>query len=70
MLPLKRRFCGSQIVIITNYVVVSSVGIKRVVCIQYMFSWGNKTTVCLDTPLIYKHYALDSNFEKPTRTLQ
>ena len=33
MLPLKRGFRDSQIVIITNFVVVSSVGIKRVVCI-------------------------------------
>ena len=31
MLPLKRRFRDSQIVIISNYVVVSSVGIKRFV---------------------------------------
>ena len=31
----KRRFRDSQIVIITNYVVVSSVGIKRVVRILY-----------------------------------
>ena len=32
MLPLKRRFRDSQIAIITNFVVVSSVGIKRVDC--------------------------------------
>ena len=32
LLPLKRRFHDSQVVIITNFVVVSSVGIKRVVC--------------------------------------
>ena len=32
LLPLKRRFRDSQIVIITTIVVVSSVGIKRVVC--------------------------------------
>ena len=31
--PLKQRFCNIQIVIITNFVVVSSVGIKRVDCI-------------------------------------
>ena len=30
--PLKRRFRDSQTVIITNSVVISSVGIKRVVC--------------------------------------
>ena len=30
----KRRFRDSQIVIITNFVVVSSVGVKRVVCIN------------------------------------
>ena len=41
MVPLKRRFRDSQIVIITNFVVVSSVGIKRVVCIQIeMYSNG------------------------------
>ena len=34
LLPLKRRFCDSKIVIITNFVVVSSVGIKEVVCIS------------------------------------
>ena len=33
LLPLKRRFRDSEIVIITNFVVVSSVRIKRVVCI-------------------------------------
>ena len=33
LLPLKRRFHDSQIVIITNFVILSSVGIKRVVCI-------------------------------------
>ena len=32
LLPLKRMFRDSQIVIITNFVVVSSVGIKRVDC--------------------------------------
>ena len=32
MLTLKRRFTDSQMVTITNFVVVSSVGIKRVVC--------------------------------------
>ena len=31
MLPLKRQFCDSEIVIIRNFVIVSSVGIKRVV---------------------------------------
>ena len=31
MLPLKQRFRDSQIVIVTNFV-VSSVGIKRIVC--------------------------------------
>ena len=29
LLPLKRKFRDSQIVIITNFVVVSSVGLKR-----------------------------------------
>ena len=33
-LILKRRFRGSRIVIITNIVVVSSVGIKRVICLR------------------------------------
>ena len=33
LLPLERRFRDSQIVIITNFVLVSSVGINRVVCI-------------------------------------
>ena len=32
MLPLKRRFHDGQLVIITNFVVISSVGIRRVVC--------------------------------------
>ena len=32
LLPLKRRFPDSQIVILPNFVVVSSVGINRVVC--------------------------------------
>ena len=32
LLSLKRRFRDSQIVIITNFVIVSSVDIKRVVC--------------------------------------
>ena len=32
MLPLKRKFRESQIVIITNFVVILSVDIKRVVC--------------------------------------
>ena len=32
--PLERRFRDIQIVIITNFVVVSSVGIKRVDCIN------------------------------------
>ena len=32
LLLLKRRFCDRQIVIITNFVVVWSVGIKNVVC--------------------------------------
>ena len=30
----KQEFRDSQIVIITNFVVVSSVGVKRVVCIS------------------------------------
>ena len=34
MLPLKRRFPDTQIVILTNFVVVSSAGIKRIVCIK------------------------------------
>ena len=34
MWPLELRICDSQIVIMMNYVVVSSVGIKRVVCIE------------------------------------
>ena len=34
MLPLKQRFRDSQIVIITNFVVVSSVGIRKVVSMQ------------------------------------
>ena len=34
LLPLKRRYHNSQIVITTNFIVVSSVGIRRVVCIS------------------------------------
>ena len=37
MLPLKRRFRDSQIVIITNFVVVSSDDIKWAVCIFPLF---------------------------------
>ena len=33
--PLERRFRDIQIVIITNFVVVSSVGIKRVDCSSF-----------------------------------
>ena len=33
-LPLKQKFSDSKIVIITNYVVVSNVGIKRVDCMS------------------------------------
>ena len=32
LFPLKQKFCDSQIVIITNFVGVSSVDIKRAVC--------------------------------------
>ena len=32
--PLELRFCGIQIVTIMNFVVVLSVGIKRVDCIR------------------------------------
>ena len=34
MLPLKQRFRDSQIVIITNFVILSSVGIQRIVCTE------------------------------------
>ena len=37
LLPLKQKFRDSQIVIITSYVVVSSIGIKRVVCLFFVF---------------------------------
>ena len=48
LLPFKRRFRDSQIVIITKFVVVASVGIKMDACIlqsyafrrQYLFSEG------------------------------
>ena len=42
MLPLKRRFRDSQIIIITNFVVLSSVGIKRVVCTSSVNQHGKK----------------------------
>ena len=48
MLPLKLRFCGSQIVIIMNFVVVLSVGIKRVVCRIHLKHF-------IETPLMSKH---------------
>ena len=41
VVPLERRFPDSQIVIITNFVVVSSVSIKRVVCI-FIFAQKHK----------------------------
>ena len=34
MSPLEQRFCVSQITIITNFIVVSSVGIKGIYCIS------------------------------------
>ena len=41
MLPPRGRIRDSQIFIITNFVVVSSVGIKRVVCIaEYKEAFG------------------------------
>ena len=36
----ERRFCDIQIVIITNFVVISSVSIKKVDCIyRYVYEW-------------------------------
>ena len=55
MLPLKQRYSDSQIVIITKFVVVSSVGIKGVVFVffislqKYML-WRIKKNIYLDTP--------------------
>ena len=42
MSPLQQRFCNIQIVIITNFVVVSSVSIKKVVC-SFWLSLGLST---------------------------
>ena len=68
MLSLKRRFRDSQIVIITNFVVVSSVGIKRFVYIltnnfqisitgvkcQTLFSLKNKELTFSSNDLAYR----------------
>ena len=37
--PLKRRFRDIQIVIITNSVVLTSVGVTRVDCISLVLAW-------------------------------
>ena len=42
--PFARRFRDIQIVIITNYVVVSGIDIMRVDC---MFSYVTAPTICL-----------------------
>ena len=39
ILPLKRRFRDSQIVITTNFVVESGVDIKKVVCMYFYQSY-------------------------------
>ena len=44
LLPLKRRFHDSQIVILTYFAVVSSVGKKRVVCMTKQTSHNYETT--------------------------
>ena len=41
--PLKRRFHMSQIVVITNFVMVSSIGINRVVCMLIVSYFSTKT---------------------------
>ena len=43
--PLVRRFCNIQIVIITNFVAVSSVSIKRVDCITLAIKSWEKSQV-------------------------
>ena len=61
--PLKQKFRDSQIVIITSSVVVSSVGIKRVVC---MYSPG------LDLPcshMLVKHLSVLRDSFRLTRSM-
>ena len=50
-------FRDSQIVIITNFVVVSGVGIKRVVC-TYNGKYGIQTENALNNRYTYAHSAL------------
>ena len=47
---LREGFCASQIISITNFVIVLSVSILRADCI---FSWrSKKKNICLDTSFI------------------
>ena len=59
----KRRFRDSQIVVITNFVVVLSVGVKRAVCnghSYYLFLWRNDSKVLRYPPFLqlYKPFHL------------
>ena len=56
LLPLKRRFRDSQIVIITNFVVVSNVGIKRIVCITVSrINWMYTYILLCNTSPIFRY---------------
>ena len=64
MLPFKRKFRDSQIDIITTFVVVSSVGIKRVACIDNSMNAKNIIMDDLNSRISNMHVHT-SSFDAP-----